>query len=66
MKFDPIETEQLPLRFNLTIMSTFLNEGYFALFLIIALGLMLGNVKYKGFSLDSSAVIFVALLMGRY
>jgi putative transport protein len=66
MQFDPIETEQLPLRFNLTIMFTFLNEGYFALFLIIALGLMLGNVKYKGFSLDSSAVIFVALLMGHW
>ncbi len=47
-------------------MPAFLNEGYFALFLIIALGLMLGNVKYKGFSLDSSAVIFVALLMGHW
>ncbi|MBU1370877.1 MAG: transporter [Bacteroidetes bacterium] len=45
-------------------MSDFLHEGYFILFAIIALGLMLGNARYKGFSLDSSAVIFVALLLG--
>ncbi len=37
---------------------------YFVFFLIIALGLALGNVKVKGVSLDVSAVIFVALLFG--
>jgi putative transport protein len=58
--------EPLTLPSKLTAMPAFLNEGYFTLFLIIALGLMLGNVKYKGFSLDSSAVIFVALLMGHW
>lgn len=41
-------------------------EGYFALFLIITLGIMLGNVKFRGFSLDLSAVVFVALIMGHY
>ncbi len=51
---------------KILIMPQFLHEGYFALFLIIALGLILGQAKYKGFSLDSSAVIFVALLMGHW
>lgn len=37
---------------------------YFVLFLIIGLGIALGQVKIKGFSFDLSAVIFVALLMG--
>ncbi len=45
-------------------MFDFLHEGYFILFAIIAMGLMLGNLSFKGFSLDSSAVIFVALLLG--
>ncbi len=45
-------------------MEEVLNQGYFALFVIIALGIMLGNLKIKGFSLDLSAVIFVALLAG--
>lgn len=45
-------------------MESLLNEGYFALFVIIAFGIMLGNLKIKGFSLDLSAVIFVALLAG--
>jgi putative transport protein len=45
-------------------MFDFLHEGYFVLFLIITLGIMLGEVKIKGFSLDLSAVIFVALFMG--
>ncbi|MDR0429625.1 MAG: transporter [Tannerellaceae bacterium] len=39
---------------------------YFSLFLIIALGFILGRVKIKGLSLDVSAVIFVALLFGHY
>ena len=35
-----------------------LNSSYFALFLIVALGFMLGRIKIKGLSLDVSAVIF--------
>lgn len=35
-----------------------------SLFLIIGLGLALGNITVKGFSLGSSAVIFTALLFG--
>ncbi|MGB4205957.1 MAG: aspartate:alanine exchanger family transporter [Bacteroidales bacterium] len=45
-------------------MQSILHEGYFVLFVIISLGLILGNLRIKGFSLDSSAVIFIALLMG--
>ena len=37
-----------------------LNSSYFALFLIVALGFMLGKIKIKGLSLDVSAVIFIA------
>ncbi len=48
------------------LMADLVYEGYFALFLIITLGIMLGNVKFRGFSLDLSAVVFVALLMGHY
>ena len=43
-----------------------LNSSYFALFLIVALGFMLGRIKVKGVSLDVSAVIFIALLFGHY
>ena len=39
---------------------------YFSLFLIIALGLLLGKIKVAGISLDVSAIIFVALLFGHY
>ncbi|MFO7998806.1 MAG: TrkA C-terminal domain-containing protein, partial [Bacteroidales bacterium] len=39
-------------------------EGYFVLFLIISLGIVLGNIRFRGFSLDLSAVVFVALLLG--
>lgn len=53
--------------FKTTIMETDLyHQGYFVLFLILSLGIVLGNVRYKGFSLDSSAVIFVALLLGHW
>ena len=45
-------------------MFSFLHEGYFVLFLIITLGIILGELKIKGFSLDLSAIIFVALLLG--
>lgn len=47
-------------------MPLLINEGYFALFLIVTLGLIVGQAKIKGFSLDLSAVIFVALLLGHY
>ncbi|MBK9290891.1 MAG: transporter [Bacteroidetes bacterium] len=42
------------------------HQGYFVLFLILSLGIVVGNLRYKGFSLDSSAVIFVALILGHY
>ncbi len=45
---------------------TLLQNSYFSVFVIIALGFLLGNVKIKGVSLDSSAVLFVALLFGHY
>lgn len=43
-----------------------LKSSYFALFVIVALGFMLGRIKVKGVSLDVSAVIFIALLFGHY
>jgi putative transport protein len=39
---------------------------YFALFLIIAIGFMIGRIRIRGVSLDISAVIFVALLFGHF
>ena len=46
--------------------ATLLQSSYFALFLIIALGFILGRIQIKGLSLDVSAVIFIALLFGHY
>jgi putative transport protein len=43
-----------------------LSYSYFALFLIVALGFILGRIKVFGLSLDVSAVIFVALVFGHY
>lgn len=43
-----------------------LQSSYFALFLIVALGFMLGRIKVGGVSLDVSAVIFIALLFGHF
>ncbi len=43
-----------------------LNYSYFALFLIVALGYILGRIKIGGLSLDVSAVIFIALLFGHF
>ena len=43
-----------------------LNSSYFALFLIVALGFMLGKIKIKGLSLDVSAVIFIAIIFGQF
>ncbi len=39
---------------------------YFSLFVIIAIGFIIGRLKIKGISLDMSAVIFVALLFGHF
>lgn len=41
-------------------------QDYFALFTIICLGYILGNIKIKGISLDVSAIIFVALVFGHF
>lgn len=43
-----------------------LSNNYFALFLIVALGFILGRIKVFGMSLDVSAVIFVALVFGHF
>ncbi len=45
---------------------TLLQSSYFALFLIIALGLVLSRIQIKGLSLDVLAVIFIALLFGHF
>ncbi|MDR2937706.1 MAG: transporter, partial [Prevotellaceae bacterium] len=45
-------------------MSDLLNFPYVVLFSIIAIGLIIGRIKVAGISLDSSAVIFIALLLG--
>ncbi|TLX77057.1 transporter [Labilibacter sediminis] len=44
----------------------FFQHSYFALFVIICLGYIIGNAKIKGISLDISAIIFVALIFGHY
>lgn len=43
-----------------------LSNSYFALFLIVALGFILGRIKVFGLSLDASAIIFVALFFGHF
>lgn len=43
-----------------------LSNSYFVLFLIIAIGFVIGRIKIKGISLDVSAVIFVALVFGHF
>ncbi len=47
-------------------MQELLSLDYFALFLIIVLGFLFGQVRIKGASLGTSAVIFVALMMGHW
>lgn len=42
------------------------SNTYFAIFLIIALGYLLGRIKVAGISLDVSAVLFVAILFGHF
>lgn len=46
--------------------SELLHEGYFVVFLIVAAGIVLGNLRVRGFSLDVSAVIFAALVFGHF
>ncbi len=43
-----------------------LQSSYFSLFLIVALGFILGRIRFKGLSLDVSAVVFIALLFGQF
>ena len=43
-----------------------LQSSYFVLFLIVALGFILGRINFKGISLDVSAVIFISLLFGHF
>lgn len=47
-------------------MESIISLSYLALFIIISLGLMVGRAKFKGFSLDISAVIFIAMLLGHF
>lgn len=42
------------------------DSAYFFLFLIISVGLIIGRLKIKSISLDFSAVIFVALILGHF
>ncbi|QZT36066.1 transporter [Halosquirtibacter xylanolyticus] len=43
-----------------------LSSSYFALFLIISIGFIIGKISIKNISLDISAVIFVALIFGHF
>lgn len=43
-----------------------IQTSYFALFVIICLGFIIGNIKIRGVSLDISAIIFVALVFGHF
>lgn len=44
----------------------FLTNGYLTFFIIVAIGIGIGNIKIKGISLDTSAIIFVALIFGHF
>jgi putative transport protein len=46
------------------LLSELLSKDYFVLFLVIGLGIFLGNVRIKGINFDTSAVIFVAIFFG--
>ena len=50
----------------LIMLTDLLQTSYFAIFLIVALGFMLGRIKVMGLSLDVSAVIFIALAFGHW
>ncbi len=43
-----------------------LNSEIFYLFTIISIGYILGNIKIRGFSLDITAMLLVALIAGHY
>lgn len=43
-----------------------LSNSYFALFIIVAIGFIIGRIRVFGISLDVSAIIFVALVFGHY
>lgn len=43
-----------------------LKSSYFSLFIIISLGLLIGRIRIGTFTLDFSAVIFVALIFGHF
>lgn len=47
-------------------MEFLISVSHLALFLIISLGLIVGKASIKGFSLDISAVIFIAMLLGHF
>lgn len=47
-------------------LATLFSSTIFALFVIIAIGFVVGRINIKGINLDVSAVIFVALLFGHY
>lgn len=47
-------------------LSTLFSSSIFVLFIIIALGFIVGRIDIKGITLDVSAVIFVALLFGHF
>ncbi|NJO93022.1 MAG: hypothetical protein HC831_31740 [Chloroflexia bacterium] len=47
-------------------MNEFISHSYTALFIIITFGMIIGRIKIFNFSLDISAVIFVALLLGHF
>jgi len=47
-------------------MMELLSHSYFSVFLIIAIGILFGRIKFGGISLDISAVIFVALVFGHF
>lgn len=47
-------------------LETLFTSTIFALFVIIAIGFVVGRINIKGINLDVSAVIFVALLFGHY
>lgn len=51
---------------NFFMFNDLLQSSYFSVFLIVALGFMLGRIKIKGLSLDVSAVIFIALAFGHW
>jgi putative transport protein len=50
----------------MSFLMAYLQHSYFALFVIICIGYIIGNAKFKGISLDISAILFVALVFGHF